>query len=110
MNRLAEFVSRIHRKPRGRSESVEIAISPDVIASEHADGVVFLHVGKGNVFNSNRVGARIWQGLADRRPLAAVVVAIAQEFGVEPEQVERDAASFLAELGAQGFLARGASA
>ncbi len=110
MNRLTEFVSRIHRKLSGRAESAGIAISPDVIASAHEDGVVFLHVGKGNVFNSNRVGARIWQGLADRKPLAALVTAIAHEFGVEPERVERDAASFLAELEAQGFLTRGAIA
>jgi hypothetical protein len=110
MSRLAEFVSRILRKPSGRPEGEEIAISPDVISSVHADGVVFLHIGSGAVFNSNPVGARIWQGLADRKPLAAVVSAIAQEFGVEPAQVGRDAANFLADLEAQGFLTRGASA
>jgi hypothetical protein len=110
MYRLAEFVSRVRRKPLGRREGAEITISPDVIASAHADGVVFLHVGKGDVFNSNRIGARIWQGLADRKPLSGVVAAIAQEFGVEREQVERDATSFLADLEAQGFLKRGATA
>jgi hypothetical protein len=80
-----------------------------VVASAHPDGVVFLHVGKGAVFNSNRIGARIWRGLADREPLGAITAAIALEYGVKPDQVERDAAGFLADLEAQGFLTRGAS-
>jgi hypothetical protein len=80
-----------------------------VIASAHPDGVVFLHVGKGAVFNSNRIGARIWKGLIDRESLGAMAARIACEYGVEPQQVERDAREFLTDLEAQGFLTLGAS-
>jgi hypothetical protein len=85
-----------------------LTISPDVIASTHPDGVVFLHIGRGDVFNSNRIGARIWRGLIDQEPLGAVTAGIAREYGVEPEQAERDATEFLTDLEAQGFLTRGA--
>lgn len=87
---------------------VTYAVSPDVIASSHQDGVVFLQTRRGEVFHSNRVGARIWRGLAEREPLSVLTAAIAGEYGVGAEQVERDAAAFLKDLEARGFLTRGA--
>ena len=104
MHRLAEFVSRLSGRLWGRSTGVGFTISPDVIASMHQDGVVFLHTGRGDVFQSNRIGARIWRGLTDRESIGAVTAAIAREYGVEPEQVERDAEELLNDLEAQGFL------
>jgi len=109
MHRLTEIMSRFAGKKRGQSGRAEIAVSPDVIASAHPDGVVFLHVGKGDLFNSNPIGARIWRGLAEHEPMGAVTAGIAREYGVEPARVERDAAEFLADLEAQGFLAHGAN-
>jgi len=91
-------------RERERSADAGFAISPDVIASIHPDGVVFLHVGRGDVFSSNRIGARIWRGLTGREPLGAVTAGIAREYGVGQEQVQRDAAEFLADLDARGFL------
>ena len=107
MHRLEEFVSRFSRKPRDRSTGVRFTVSPDVIASTHQDGVIFLHIGKGDVFNSNRIGARIWRGLIDQEPPGAVTGEIAREYGVGPEQAQRDATAFLTDLEAQGFLTRG---
>jgi hypothetical protein len=109
MHRLAEFISRLSGAPRVRSTGAGFVVSRDVIASAHPDGVVFLHVGKGAVFNSNGIGARIWNGLTAREPLDAVTARIACEYGVEPERVERDAREFLTDLEAQGFLTRGVS-
>ena len=109
MHRLTEFISRFSGKARKRSAGAGFAISSDAIASAHPDGLVFLHVGRGEVFNSNRIAARIWRGLVDREPLGAVTAGIAREYGVEQEQVERDAKEFLTDLEAQGFLTRGAS-
>jgi hypothetical protein len=86
-----------------------LAVSKEVIASPHQDGVVFLHTGRGEVFNSNRIGARIWHGLVEREPLDAITSGIAREYGIEPERVQRDAAEFLMDLKARGFLTRGAS-
>ncbi len=107
MHRLTEFVSRLSGRGR-RGSGGELLVSRDIIASDHPDGVVFLHVGRGAMFNSNRIGARIWRGLAAREPLGEVTAAIAREYGVDCELVERDAASFVADLEARGFLARGA--
>jgi hypothetical protein len=98
-----------HLKPRP-APATELAVSPDVIASEHPDGVVFLHVSRGNVFSSNRIGARIWRGLVEHQTLGAITAAIAREYGVEPARVESDAADFLSALDAGGFLTRAARA
>jgi hypothetical protein len=108
MHRLTEFVFRIFGKSRERSAGATLSISKDVIASAHTDGVVFLHTGAGVVFNSNQVGARIWRGLAGHEPLAAITAAIARQYGVEAERVERDATEFLTELEARGLLTRAA--
>ena len=107
MHRLEEFVSWFSRKPRERSTGARLTISPDVIASTHPDGVVFLHVGRGDVFSSNRIGARIWRGLIDQEPPSIVTAEIAREYRVGPDQAERDATAFLTDLEAQGFLTRG---
>lgn len=102
MHSLAKFVSQFAGKRR--SAEAGVVVSSDVIASDHPDGVVFLHIGRGAVFTSNRMGARIWRGLADRQPLGSIAAAIAAEYGVEPERVERDARSFLADLQLRGFV------
>lgn len=109
MHSLTEFIARLSGKPRKQSAGAGFAISPDAIASAHPNGLVFLHIGRGEVFNSNRIGARIWRALVDQEPLGAVTAGIAREYGVEQEQVERDAKEFLTDLEAQGFLTRGAS-
>lgn len=109
MHRLTDFVSRLSGRSRERSAGAGFAISPDVIASPHQDGVVFLHTGRGQVFQANQIGARIWRGLAERESLGAVAAEIAGEYGIGPEQVERDATAFLRDLEGQGFLTRGAS-
>ncbi|HUP03774.1 MAG TPA: PqqD family protein [Bryobacteraceae bacterium] len=111
MHRLAEFVSRLFGKQAPGARSGEcIAVAAEVIASQHEDGVVFLHVGRGEVFEANGVGARIWRGIAAKEPVSAVAAAIAAEFGVEAALVERDAKSFLGDLEAHGFLMRAAGA
>jgi hypothetical protein len=96
-------------KPPGRLAGGGLEVSTDVVASTHADGVVFLDIRRGEVFHANRIGARIWRGLMDRESPGAVTAGIAREYGAGQEQVERDAAEFLAALEARGFLTRGAS-
>jgi hypothetical protein len=84
--------------------------SPEVRASLQEDGVVFLHLRSGIVFRSNRIGAAIWKGLGSRQELAAIASQIGREYGIPVEQAARDAAGFVAQLEAQGFLVRPAGA
>ena len=70
------------------------------------DGIVFLHVGSGAVFASNGIGVRIWRGLLDQDSLETIAADISVEYGVPREQVQQDAAGFVADLEAKGLLAR----
>lgn len=84
---------------------VGFTISPDARASQDQSGIVFLHVGSGAVFSANCIGARIWRGLRHQDSLATIAAEISGEYGVPTEQVERDAAVFVADLEAKGLLA-----
>ena len=98
---------------RGRkreSAGARLVVSPDVTASTHANGVVFLHSGKGAVFTANATGARMWEALRRGCDAASIASELAAEFGVAPEIVTRDAERFAAELEAEGILLRSVAA
>ena len=75
----------------------------------HADGLVLIHAARGTVFSSNRVGAMIWRGAAERWNLAALTAAISGEFDVPQERARTDALAFLAQLEKAGLLLRDAN-
>lgn len=95
--------------PRGTScargtTRLGFEIAPEVKASEHTEGVVFIHHGRGKVFSANRVGALIWKGAAERWSFDQVVETISGEFHIPTETAHRDATEFLAQLAAEGLL------
>lgn len=94
------------RPQQGCGAEVRFTISPDARASQDQAGIVFLHVGSGAVFSSNGIGARIWRGLRDHDSLETIAADISGEYGVPREQVQQDAAGFVADLEAKGLLAR----
>ena len=95
-------------KFQDRNRNVTFTISREVKVATDPNGIVFLHIGRGRMFTSNCIGARIWQSVADHESFEALVTQISGEYGVAPELVERDAAELLAELESQGLLTRGA--
>jgi hypothetical protein len=99
--------ARLTPGPDPAGEGNMIAISSDARVSLGQNGAVFLHARSGIVFTSNRVGARIWQGLLDREGVEAIAAKISREAGVPHDLVRRDTAEFVAELETQGFLSRG---
>jgi hypothetical protein len=88
------------------SEGNPVMISSDARVSLDENGAVFLHARSGIVFTSNRIGARIWQGLLDREGVEAIASRISQEACMPHDLVRRDTAEFIAELETQGFLSR----
>src|SRR5437016_3649669 len=88
------------------TKEVRFAVSPDARASVQADGVVFLHLASGSVFRCNRIGARIWRGLLERQGMDSITAQISREYAVPREQVDHDAAGFVADLETEGLLAR----
>jgi hypothetical protein len=75
-----------------------------VKASLHADGIVLLQLSQGTVFTANRVGATIWNGVADRWSLDRMAESISSEFHIPAQGAREDAAEFLAQLAAEGLL------
>jgi coenzyme PQQ synthesis protein D (PqqD) len=78
--------------------------APNVKASSHAEGMVFIHHGTGTVFSANRVGAMIWKGATEGRSLEEVTASISTEFDIPSQIVRQDAVAFLAQLQAEGLL------
>ena len=97
------------KEPSGPKSGKFPALSPSQRRgriSLTSEGAVFLHVETGTVFRSNRIGARIWQGVLDGRNQEAIADEISREYGAPREQVAQDTAQFLTELESAGFLAR----
>jgi hypothetical protein len=83
-----------------------LEVTPGVHASAHDDGIVFLHIATGRVFQSNRIGAAIWRGVSQGRTSDSIAAEIGAEYAVPTDDVARHTASFLAELEQQGFVTR----
>ena len=87
-------------------DSDEPAVSSEVRSVVEDGNLVLLHMGKGFMFKSNPTGARIWQGLLERRPRRRIAEELSLEFGVPREVVERDVDVFIADLESFGLVAR----
>jgi hypothetical protein len=107
LRRRASATTREHARCAG---DIRFSLSPDARASVRGDGVVFLDVNSGSVFTSNRIGARIWRGLLEHEGMDAIAANISHEYAVPRQQVEEDAAGFIADLEAAGLLARNTEA
>lgn len=96
---------------RGRSVSAEaLESAPGVTVRIHGDGAVFLHPSKGTIYSCNSIGAKIWTGLQEQRPLPEIAGNLAREYRVTAERTSRDAAQFIRELQEAGILIRQTSA
>jgi hypothetical protein len=90
---------------RHRSDS-GFAVSPGVRASVHEGGLVLLETGKGkgSIFTSNRVGAQIWQRIANGRTPREIAAELSVEYGASRTQIEDDTAAFLGALIDRGIV------
>jgi hypothetical protein len=83
--------------------------SPDAAESAVGDETVILHLKSGIYFGLDAVGTRIWSMLKKGIPPSEICRRIAEEFEVDPKQVEVDAAEFLDDLKANDILVEPAS-
>src|SRR5690242_10279140 len=84
--------------------ALRFRVASDVKASQHPDGLVLIHVGKGTVFSANRAGAMIWNGAAEHQSLDKVAESISGAFNIPEPTARRDAAEFMAQLASEGLL------
>ena len=85
-----------------------VAIPADVMARQVGDETVILHLGSGNYYGLDPVGARVWQLLAEGRTPAQACAQMLAEYEVAPAQLEADLRTLLQDLLANGLLTAGA--
>ena len=83
-----------------------LRIAAGVRASAHENGVTLFHTNTGQVFTCDRVGARIWTGLAAGRSIDFISDEVAMSYGVGRERARSDAESFVSALARQGLVTR----
>lgn len=79
-------------------------IPADVMARQVGDETVILHLGSGNYYGLDPVGARIWQLLTEGRTTAAIREQLLAEYEVAPAQLDADLQRLLGDLLAAGLL------
>ncbi|MES2937371.1 MAG: PqqD family protein [Pseudomonadota bacterium] len=85
-----------------------VAIPADVMARQVGDETVILHLGSGNYYGLDPVGARAWQLLGEGRTPAEVCEQLLGEYDVARVQLEADLQTLLQDLLANGLLTAGA--
>jgi hypothetical protein len=88
----------------GLTLSRAMATMPHVHASIHEAGLVLLHIPSGRIFQSNRIGARIWEGIAAGKNPDRIAGEISREYGLSEGIVRQHTSSFVAALEHEGFI------
>jgi hypothetical protein len=86
------------------SPSSRFRAAPAVHSRRFGAELVVLDLERGEYFALDEMGARVWDELAEGRPLAAVVGAIAHEYEVNADRLWSDLSTFSDELVAKGLL------
>jgi hypothetical protein len=76
----------------------------DLRVSTHDDGAVILDIDGGQVYSTNKVGARILVLLGESKSLNDIADAIKAEFDAPIEQVRTDLDRFVQSLSERGLL------
>ena len=79
-------------------------LAPGLRVSVHDEGAVILDIDGGQLYSTNKVGARILALLGEKTTLEGVADRIKDEFGAPLEQVRADLDRFLESLGGRGLL------
>lgn len=81
-----------------------LAIRPDVVFRQLDEEAVLLDLKSGKYFGLNEVGARIWQLVAEARPLAGILDTLEAEYSSERSVLERDLLELAGELHTRGLV------
>lgn len=81
-----------------------VAAREGVLFQQLQDEAVLLSLDSGQYFGLDPVGTRIWNLLAEGKPLADVAATIVAEYEVDRERCEADLVKLLGDLEAQGLV------
>lgn len=97
-----KFTDVSHSMPTPHLEHPKL--SHEVRISDHGDGVVLLNISHGEIFKSNKVGARILALLSEERSVSEIVDQVSYEFSAPQDIVRADLNNFIGQLHAKGLL------
>ena len=86
----------------GMSDVVER--NDEVLFTEIDDTVVMMDMDKGQYYELDPVGARVWTLIEIGRPVAELCDALVAEYDVEPDVCRRDVLAFLDETAGLGIV------
>ena len=105
--KIGSLFGRSQQSPKTDSRNeIPRLLTAEVRASAHDGGLVLLHIPSGRVFNCNRTGSRIWQGLASGLDPTGISREISRDYGVEQTVVQAHTCLFVDELERRGFVTR----
>ena len=81
-----------------------LRVADGVIYKQVGDELVLLDFERGIYYGLDTIGARIWQVIADEKPVDGLVAELLEEYDVERETLEKDVARLLEELREKGLL------
>ncbi|MGC1105468.1 MAG: PqqD family protein [Candidatus Acidiferrales bacterium] len=81
-----------------------------MIASKHVryaatdQGVVFMNVANGAIFQSNPIGRMIWTRIKEDTPVSVIVDEIVERYGASRQEVDRDVHGYIEALKSNGLI------
>jgi hypothetical protein len=75
-----------------------------ILSAPIDDQIVMMSVERGQYYNLNAVGTRIWHLLETPRSLAQIVTALAEIYDAPDKKIRAEAGAFLARLEREGLL------
>ncbi len=85
-------------------DSTPILVLPDVVSRVVAGEAILVEMKSGQYYGLDAVGTRIWELIAEKRTVGAVVAAMLEEFDVEEGTLRADVESLLRELESRGLV------
>jgi Coenzyme PQQ synthesis protein D (PqqD) len=81
-----------------------LVLAPGLRVSAHDEGAVILDIDGGQLYSTNKVGARIIALLGEKVNLHDIAGRIRSEFDAPPDRARADLDRFVESLGSRGLL------
>jgi len=75
-----------------------------VVSSEHEGGIVLMDIAKGQLFASNRTGARIWRALEAPQSLETISAAFSRDYRLPSSSARFHIERFIEDLVSHGLV------
>lgn len=83
-----------------------VTISPNVVFKRVGDEAVLLDFERGIYYGLDGAGVRIWELIAEKKPLDAIAEELTAEYDVALEQVRADVEALVDELERNGLVTK----